>query len=498
MPLLETTASVDSACISTAPVFDSRKKDGEGSPKTLDDGWWALFIHNRSGARPIGGFLNTLLWLLWVVAFGATALIPASRFFLFLASVCCLVLLGALIPDDGSTVLPYYLHIILPIMSFKSAIASSIFGKHWSFTLFYFIFGVVPLADWIIGMDCANQTKEEQKQLNGEFKWKLHTLLVPVCVLAMIFSGAFFVQCLAEGDEEGLFRNTFSEQCSAISQLRSPLSLTEFIGFGVSAGFYSGAIGIVVGHELCHKASQMERALGRFLLCAVCYGHFYVEHTLGHHKDVATDADPATARYGENFYAFVPRVVSGEFISACRIEAARLRKKGLPWWENEILLSTAASSGIAYAVYVTCGLTGLGFFCIQALWAIVLFESVNYLEHYGLERRQRPDGSHETVQPQHSWDSPARFTNTILIKLQRHADHHAHAGKRYQTLQAYDESPQLPSGYATMIMLAFVPPLWRAVMHPRLMKFRATQEGQVWRHGPQPSASEAHSDKKSK
>ena len=269
--------------------------------------------------------------------------------------------------------------------------------------------------------------------------------------------------------------------------LRQPLTWVEFLGFGVSAGFYSGAIGITVGHELCHKASWLERALGRLLLCSVCYGHFYVEHTMGHHKDVATDADPATARYGEGFYEFVPRVVIGEFRSACAIEAKRLAKKKLPWWENEILISALISGALAAAVFAASGPAGLAFFGVQAVWAVVLFESVNYLEHYGLERRALPEGGHETVQPQHSWDSPARFTNAILIKLQRHADHHAHAGKRFQTLQAYEESPQLPSGYATMIMLAFVPPLWRAVMHPRLMAFRKTQKGQVWRHGPTPA-----------
>ena len=126
-------------------------------------------------------------------------------------------------------------------------------------------------------------------------------------------------------------------------------------------------------------------------------------------------------------------------------------------------------------------------FALQALVAVLLFESVNYLEHYGLERRKDARTSrYERVQPQHSWDSTARFTNHILIKLQRHADHHAHAGKRFQTLQAYEESPQLPSGYATMILLAFFPPLWRAVMHPRLMEHRKTQTGQQWRWGPTP------------
>ena len=98
---------------------------------------------------------------------------------------------------------------------------------------------------------------------------------------------------------------------------------------------------------------------------------------------------------------------------------------------------------------------------------------------------------YEPVTAMHSWDTAARITNTLLFKLQRHADHHAHAGKRYQTLQVDAKSPQLPSGYATCILLAFVPPLWRAVMHPRLMAFRATQRGQVWRHGPQPKPTKA-------
>ena len=176
----------------------------------------------------------------------------------------------------------------------------------------------------------------------------------------------------------------------------------------------------------------------------------------------------------------------GEFKSACRIELERLKNKKLPWWQNEIPMYFSVSGIMALGLHVAFGRVALNFFLIQAFWAVILFESVNYLEHYGLERRQLPNGTHETVKPQHSWDSPARLTNMVTIKLQRHADHHAHAGKRFQTLQAYDESPQLPSGYATMIVLAFFPPLWRYVMHPRLMRFRKTQKGQVWRHGPQP------------
>ena len=474
MPLLESTASSKTACVSTAPVFNKSL----GLPKKPDEGWWALTHHNsnnQKGKHPGDNnpIVQTLLWSVWLILLISTALI--DDFFQFVGAVCFLVVLCIFIPDDGSTVLPYYIHLILPIIAFKSVLQ----GGHYSFSMFYFIFGIVPLADYILGVDVANQSKEEQKILNKYYGFRLFTLLIPICVAGVIAAGAYFLTQTEEGKN---------------------LTSTEFIGFSLSVGFYTGAIGIVVGHELCHKAKWYERLLGRFLMCAACYGHFYVEHTLGHHKDVATDKDPATARYGEDFYSFLPRVVIGEFTSACKIELDRLKRKKLPWWQNEIPMYFSVSGLMALGLYIAFGTIAVKYFLLQAAWAIILFESVNYLEHYGLERRQDSNGKHETVKPQHSWDSPARLTNMVTIKLQRHADHHAHAGKRFQTLQAYEASPQLPSGYATMIVLAFFPPIWRYVMHPRLMRFRKTQTGQVWRHGPQPEYDEnnGEGDKKKK
>jgi alkane 1-monooxygenase len=142
---------------------------------------------------------------------------------------------------------------------------------------------------------------------------------------------------------------------------------------------------------------------GRFLLTAVTYGHFYVEHTLGHHKDVCTDRDAATARYGETFWSFVPRVVKGEFLSAWRLEAERLHKKQLPFYHNEIPMYFGGSAVMCALLAFQFGLLAIPFFLIQSVFAIMLFESVNYLEHYGLERKQLPSGEHEPVQPQHSW-----------------------------------------------------------------------------------------------
>src|SRR6516164_7439157 len=100
---------------------------------------------------------------------------------------------------------------------------------------------------------------------------------------------------------------------------------------------------------------------------------------------------------------------------------------------------------------------------------ISLLEVVNYLEHYGLARQKRPDGRYEPCAPQHSWNSNNVASNVLLYHLQRHSDHHANPTRRFQALRHVDEAPQLPTGYAGMIVLAAVPPLWRRVMDRRLL-----------------------------
>jgi len=459
MPLLEAQASVDTACISTAPVFAQTATERDGAAKGRDLGWWALMEHNRG--RPAGArssWAESAAWGAFLAGFVTCWLIPVPQGWgLFNAAVIGLVFSSIWLPDHGDTVLPFCSIIILPIVVFKSVAM----GGWWSYSILLFVFVVIPFFDYVVGVDVGNQTREAQRELHSAFRFELLTLLVAPGILACLGYGAWLVNF-------------------------GSLSCLELGGLSIGMGIITGVIGIVVGHELCHKASRLERAFGRLLLCAACYGHFYVEHTLGHHKDVATDRDPATSRYGESFYEFLPRVVRGEFLSACRIEAARLRRKGLPWWHSEIPAYFLVSAAMALGLAAATGPLAVPFFLAQSAVAVLLFESVNYLEHYGLERRELQPGQFEPVQPQHSWDSPARITNHVMFKLQRHADHHAHAGKRYQTLQAYDSSPQLPAGYATMILLAFIPPLWRGVMHPRLLAHRRQQVGQTFRHGPTP------------
>jgi len=241
-------------------------------------------------------------------------------------------------------------------------------------------------------------------------------------------------------------------------------------------GVTTGTVGIVYAHELFHKAGRAERWLGDLLMAMVLYSHFRTEHLLVHHPWVGTPRDTVTARYGEGFLRFFPRVLREGPGSALRAEAALLARRGLapsslrnPFWRYAVLqlavLVIAAALG---------GWAGVGLFVFQALVAVWQLELTNYVEHYGLTRRHLGDGRYEPVAPHHSWDSTHRVSNLLLINLQRHADHHLHPMRRYPLLQAYgeDEVPQLPTGYPPMTALAMVPPLWRRRMNPRVREWR--------------------------
>ena len=112
------------------------------------------------------------------------------------------------------------------------------------------------------------------------------------------------------------------------------------------------------------------------------------------------------------------------------------------------------------------------FFFTQSFFAFTLLELVNYIEHYGIVRNQSVEGKYERVNPLHSWNASHLVSNFFLFQLQRHSDHHANAIKRYQVLNHYDDSPQLPFGYPTMILIALLPPLWFAKMNPLLQEWK--------------------------
>jgi alkane 1-monooxygenase len=212
----------------------------------------------------------------------------------------------------------------------------------------------------------------------------------------------------------------------------------------------------------------MDNWMARISLLPTCYGHTRVEHNRGHHKKVATPEDPVSARFGESFWAFLPRTLIGTLRSAWHLEARRLSRRGRPAWSlrNEVVQAHIGSVLLLGGVWAVLGPWALLFMIVQAALAIGLLELVNYVEHYGLLRRKGPDGVYERCQPEHSWNSSRRVSNLLLFHLQRHSDHHAHPARPYQVLRHVDSSPQLPTGYAGMVMLACVPAWWFAVMNP--------------------------------
>jgi alkane 1-monooxygenase len=252
------------------------------------------------------------------------------------------------------------------------------------------------------------------------------------------------------------------------------LSPLEIIGLILSIGVSSNVLGLSAAHELAHRINvKFEPMLSKILYGTVLYFHFGLEHVVGHHKRVATPEDPATARLGESFYAFLPRTVFGGFNSAWEFEAGRMKKQNLPVWSmrNPMVVGLLAQTAVTVFIAAVFGGMGIFYLLAQSFIAISLVESANYVVHYGLLRKEIAPGKYEPVRPWHSWNSSNWLSNHFLFNIQRHSDHHYKAGRRYQLLRHYDDVPQLPNGYAGMIVLALIPPLWRKIMDPRVHKF---------------------------
>ncbi len=242
----------------------------------------------------------------------------------------------------------------------------------------------------------------------------------------------------------------------------------------IALGATGGMLGIPIAHELMHGRSRLERGLAEVLMAMVSYTHFCIEHVQGHHRNVGTRRDPATARLGESFYVFYFRSVFGGLRSAWRLEARRLRRRGFSLLgpHNRMLRYLITLAAIYAAIAWRFGPPGVRLFAIQGIIAFSILEAINYVEHYGLARREIAPGRHEKIAPWHSWDSSHRVSNWLMFNIARHSDHHLRAGRGYLLLRHRDDAPQLPAGYFAMFALALFPPLWRRIMDPLVDDWR--------------------------
>ncbi|MCG8385776.1 MAG: alkane 1-monooxygenase [Cytophagales bacterium] len=337
-----------------------------------------------------------------------------------------------------------------------TAVTGYYLGGGWNYLAISLAFFIIPALDVVFGTDPANVPEEKIKQVSGEFFYRFVLYCWVYFQLAFMGWGFYVV---------------------AFGQLHY---WWEWFGFALSFALVTGGIGITVAHELGHKKSKLERFYSKVLLMTVCYMHFYIEHNRGHHVHVATPEDPATAKKGENFYTFWVRSVFKGYMHAWKLENERMRRKGHSVFSsrNEMIwftllplffcaLVTLGSS--LYAGFIVWQIPA--FFFAQSLLAFTLLEQVNYIEHYGIVRKEIAPGKYERVNPVHSWNASQIVSNFFLFQLQRHSDHHANAIKRYQVLYHYDESPQLPTGYSAMVILCLLPPLWFSIMNKRLEKW---------------------------
>jgi len=261
-----------------------------------------------------------------------------------------------------------------------------------------------------------------------------------------------------------------------ISQI--DLHFFEAAGLTLSVGIVVGAVGINVAHELGHRSNKQEQLLAKIMLLPALYQHFFIEHNRGHHKNVATDQDPATARFGESVYFFWLRSVGGSWHGAWLLEQDRLQKAGQSVfsWRNEMIRFSIVQAGWLLGIFFVLGGTALLCAVLIAIIGFLLLETINYIEHYGLQRRLLASGRPEPVSPAHSWNSNHELGRIFLYELTRHSDHHFKATRKYQILRHTDQSPQLPFGYPTSVLLALAPPLWFAVMNPQVVRLRQVAE----------------------
>ncbi len=331
-------------------------------------------------------------------------------------------------------------------------------GPNWAFSAVVYSYIFIPILDEIIGKDKTNVLKMEFEELVQDIYFDILVYSNVYIQFGLLFWASWLITT-------------------------QHLTAFQFLGLTASIGVFSSGI-INIAHELGHRQSKIAQFHSKMALMSVCYMHFFIEHNRGHHVHVATPQDPASSRKGQTVFDFWRQTLIGSYRSAWQIEAKRLAREG-----KSIL--SINNDMIWFAILPLCLLSALLaiplfhnsifiphylylitlFFVLQSLIAILSLECVNYIEHYGIERRLI-NGKYERVNPLHSWNANHLMSNLLLFQLQRHSDHHAFASRPYQVLRHFDESPQLPFGYPVMILMSLFPVLWFRVMDKRLESWK--------------------------
>jgi len=326
-----------------------------------------------------------------------------------------------------------------------SAIISFYFKGYWSYFTPFYAFVFIPIMEILLPLDLNNYEGEERnnRENNKIFDWLLY-LNLPI-VFGLIFY---------------LLNDVTLHSYQTY----------EVVGLTISLGIVLGTNGINVAHELGHRKHKIQKTLAKLLLLPSHYMHFFIEHNYGHHVDIATVEDPSTAVLNQSVYSFWITSSTRQYLKAWKLQIKLLKRKGSAFisFQNDMLWYAILQ--IVYLVTVFHYFNVLGFLVafFAGIVGIIMLETVNYIEHYGLLRKKLPSGRYERVKEIHSWNSNHVIGRIMLYELTRHSDHHFKSSKKYQILDYHDISPQMPYGYPTSMVMAFFPPLWFWVMNKRV------------------------------
>lgn len=338
--------------------------------------------------------------------------------------------------------LKYFLVLSVPVSVYFSFQTGGIL----SFLPLFIFFGIVPILECLLP-DNWNRNEASELELN-QLNWYYNGLLYMQIPIAWWL----FYQFIALSTH--------------------PTDPLTTIGHIFAMGILCGIIGINLGHELGHRSKRYELVLGELLLLLSLENHFLPYHNRGHHNQVATPQDPATARLNEPVYLFWFRSQIGSYTQAWQIEIQRLQIMKLRWWhpKNKMIQYSIAQLLLLLSIVLSAGTMPCLHFIFAALIGIILLETVNYIEHYGLLRKKNEKGKFEPVKRKHSWNSNHLLGRAILFELSRHSEHHFKPNLAYQHLKSHEEAPTMPTGYPGMMLLSLLPKIFFKVMNPRVQK----------------------------
>ena len=349
-------------------------------------------------------------------------------------------------------VIKYFSALVSVVVIFSSLYV----GGVWVYFSLFYSFALIPFLELFLQGDTSNFSKLEEEVLKKDIKFDILIWLIVPLQWSLV----------------ALFLYKVSTQT---------LPAWELVGYIFALGISCGVFGINVAHELGHRNTWYEQLMSKMLLLSSQYMHFFIEHNRGHHKNVSTNDDPASSKRNEMVYFFWFRSVFAGYLSAWHIENERVKKteKTVLHWKNEMVWYTIIQLALLIGIWLLFSWQIMLYYLAAAVIGILLLETVNYIEHYGLRRKKIDGAYYEKVMPAHSWNSNHPLGRILLFELSRHSDHHYMASRKYQILRHFDESPQMPTGYPGMMVLSMFPPLWFYIMHKKIDEYKKTNEGIV-------------------